>query len=95
MQLKLLWKIIAEPDNIWVRLIHEKYLKHESIMDYKKRGSTSYQWGRLITLREQFTKSLKWVVGDGKTVNFWKDQWLLDKPLWNMATNKDFIDPQS
>ena len=43
MQLKLLWKTIAEPDNIWVRVIREKYLKHETIMSYKKKGSTSYQ----------------------------------------------------
>ena len=27
LQLKLLWKIISEPENIWVKLIKEKYLK--------------------------------------------------------------------
>ncbi len=37
LQLKLLWKIIAEPDNVWVQIIKEKYLKEESLMKYKKR----------------------------------------------------------
>ena len=92
MQQKLLWKIIAEPDNIWVSLIREKYLKQESICEYKKKGSTSYQWGRLMSLREQFVKGLKWVVGDGRSINFWKDNWLLDFPLLNIASNKDLID---
>ena len=70
MQQKLLWKIIAEPENIWVQIIREKYLKEETLFNYKKKGSTSYQWGKLITLREQFVKGLKWVVGDGKAINF-------------------------
>ena len=52
LQMKLLWKIMAEPDNMWVNIIREKYLKQASLWDYKKSGSTSWQWGKLITLRK-------------------------------------------
>ncbi len=94
LQMKLLWKIMAEPDNMWVNIIREKYLKQASLWDYKKSGSTSWQWGKLITLRKQFKQGLKWVVGDGKAIRFWNDSWLTDVPLLNMATNKDNINPE-
>ncbi len=92
LQMKLLWKIIAEPYNIWVRIIHEKYLKNADLKLYEKRGQTSWQWGKLISLRKQFFEGIKWVVGDGKTINFWQDRWLTDIPLIESVADKDSID---
>lgn len=28
-----------------------------------------------------FNRGLAWSIGDGSTVYFWKDKWLIDKPL--------------
>ena len=30
LQLKLLWKLLRMPENLWVRLVTQKYLKRES-----------------------------------------------------------------
>ena len=40
-QLKLLWKIMVESENIWVKFIKEKYLRETMLLDYNKKGSTS------------------------------------------------------
>ena len=78
---------MAEPDNMWVNIIREKYLKHASLWDYKKSGSTSWQWEKLIKLRKQFHEDLKWVVGDGKAIRVWHDLWITDEPLLKIAKN--------
>ena len=59
LQLKLLRKITVEPDNIWVNFIKEKYLKESSLFIYKKKGSTSWQWGKLMDLRPVFFQGLR------------------------------------
>ena len=43
LQMKLLWKIIADPENIWVSIIQQKYLKTRSLFDYQKKGEMSWQ----------------------------------------------------
>ena len=85
---------MAEPNNMWVSIIREKYLKQASLRDYRKSGSTSWQWGKLITLRKQFHEGLKWVVGDGKAIRFWNDLWITDEPLLKVVKNIDSINQE-
>lgn len=37
-------------------------------------------------LRETVIPGLNWVLGDGKTVRFWKDKWLIDRPMEEVIT---------
>ena len=37
LQIKLLWKIITELQNLWVRIITEKYLKRKTLIEYEKK----------------------------------------------------------
>ena len=53
MQMKLLWRIIANPNNIWSKVITEKYLSKESLMERGK-TKTSWQFGRLLNIRDLF-----------------------------------------
>ena len=59
LQLKLLWKILTDPDNIWVRLISEKYLQGSSILTFRKKRVQSWQFSRLLHLRNIFKKGLR------------------------------------
>ena len=34
LQMKLIWKILTEPENIWVNIIKQKYLKHDNLFLY-------------------------------------------------------------
>lgn len=43
MQMKLLWCILKEPDNLWVQLVKKKYLKSASFLDYAPSQSGSWQ----------------------------------------------------
>lgn len=35
LQMKLLWKILSEPENIWVNVIKGKYLKENDLFSYE------------------------------------------------------------
>ena len=47
LQLKLLWKIIVEPNTICVRVIREKYIKDAELMNYKKEGINVMKMGKI------------------------------------------------
>ena len=67
-------------------------MKEASLLDYNKKGSTSWQQGRLISLRHKFIKGLKQGVGDEKSIKFWEDNWVINQPLFSLARNKERID---
>lgn len=79
MHMKYLWKIKTKPDNFWVRLIKAKYLKNINVLDYLKKGICSRQWSHIMELREIFKKGICWQVGNGKSINFWLDNWIYHK----------------
>ena len=59
---------MAEPDNIWVKVIQEKYLRGFNLWSYKMKSNTSWQWKQLMKLRPEFEKGFVWRVGDGQTI---------------------------
>ena len=81
LQMKLLWKIIRMPDNLWVKLVRNKYLKHDSLFSYKVKANVSWQWRKLMNLRIPFKQGLRWSVGDGHSISFWFDSWAYNVPL--------------
>uniref|UniRef100_A0A1J3JW87 Putative ribonuclease H protein n=1 Tax=Noccaea caerulescens TaxID=107243 RepID=A0A1J3JW87_NOCCA len=48
----------------------------------RSKGSWSSTWRSVRTgLREVIFPGISWVIGDGRVIKFWKDKWLIDKPL--------------
>lgn len=43
LHIKLIWKIMTELDNLWVKTVNEKYLKSIHVLKYKKKANTSWQ----------------------------------------------------
>ena len=77
LQMKLIWKIITEPDNIWVNIVKGKYLKHVDLFKYSDtKKSKSWQWSQLIKLIYDFKKGTFWCVGNGLSIYVWKDNWI-------------------
>ncbi|XP_010682145.3 uncharacterized protein LOC104897032 [Beta vulgaris subsp. vulgaris] len=81
LQLKLLWKLIRMPDNLWVKLVTQKYLKRETLFTYQPKTNVSWQWRKLMALRAPFKRGLRWIVGDGKAISFWDDNWVYESPI--------------
>lgn len=54
--LKLLWNLSAKTDNLWVRWIHNYYMKHGELMDVQIKANDSWIMKDILKQRE--------VVGD-------------------------------
>lgn len=89
LQLKLLWRILCDQDNFWVKIITEKYFRSKNLFSYKSKPNQSWQFSRLLKLRNLFTQGIMWELGNGKSINFWTDKWILDidlLPYFNPTT---------
>ncbi|XP_013607689.1 PREDICTED: uncharacterized protein LOC106314355 [Brassica oleracea var. oleracea] len=61
--------------------------KSEGGLGISVKGTWSPTWRSLVLgLREVVVPGLAWVLGDGRRVRFWKDNWLLNEPLSELST---------
>ncbi|EOY24339.1 RNA-directed DNA polymerase (Reverse transcriptase), Polynucleotidyl transferase, Ribonuclease H fold-like protein [Theobroma cacao] len=80
--MKLLWQLVTRPKSLWVSIIRGKYNFN---MDRRSSSiychGASHTWNALSKLWNVFNNNLRWVLGDGLSIRFWKDIWLEDTPL--------------
>lgn len=79
------WRIHSEGGGLWANIFDDKYLKGNSILEYKKGSSLSPFWRGICDGRSLLEKGLLWRVGDGATIRFWLDDWLGVGPLSTYA----------
>ncbi|XP_061367553.1 uncharacterized protein LOC133310607 [Gastrolobium bilobum] len=74
---KKAWKIYTEPDQLWVQVLHAKYKSGNRInsLFVAKKGDSSF-WKNVCRMWHVMEDNLVWEIGNGKEVNFWKDNWL-------------------
>lgn len=81
---KLGWRLLHEKTSLWVQVVSCKY-KVGDLQDVawtKAKSNWSSTWRSMgIGLREVIYKGYGWVIGDGKSVNFLSDRWLLETPI--------------
>ena len=70
LQMKLLWRIIKDDNNLWVRLVRKCYIKNNNIFSIKASKSASWQRRNLLRLLDTFKKGLRWHLGDDKSIKF-------------------------
>ena len=72
---KLGWKILTQPENLWVRTMEAKYLRNSSYFYSKSRPSHYVAWKGILSSRHIILDGLRWIVGDGNSINFWNFNW--------------------
>lgn len=81
----MLWKIDKNQNSKWVDLIKAKYLRGKKIRDYQKGKSFSWQWSKLMDLRDLYYKGIMCLVGKGDKIRFWNDRWVYQDSLTDMV----------
>lgn len=72
--LKLSWDLISSSEQ-WAKFPKARFLKNLQPISYNVKSSI---W---LALRNWYSKvldNISWLIGDGKSVNFWNDRWLTD-----------------
>lgn len=61
---KWAWKIHTDPNNIWVKLVIDKYHKHQNFMSYKVTPYDSLIWKNILKQRDIIRKGNRWKIGN-------------------------------
>jgi hypothetical protein len=61
--------------------VRKKYAKSSPICLIPFRMSDSPLWKDLMKVRYIYLRGMRYIIGNGKSVSFWLDVWLGEKPL--------------
>ncbi|KAF7809654.1 reverse transcriptase [Senna tora] len=78
------WRIISNPNELWVRILKGIYFPKCSFLEAKKGAKASWAWSSLLEGRDLLVKNLTWRVGDGCSIDFWKDPWVPNLPNFRL-----------
>ena len=69
-----LWWQLRTSNFLWASFMRNKYAQKFHITDYKIKVGISGTWCRMLKVKEQTEKYMKWIIGKGET-GFWKERW--------------------
>ena len=73
---KQCWRILCNPDEMWVKVIKGIYFSRCSIMEARKGAKASWAWASILEGRDFFKENMRCQVMNGEEVEFWKDKWI-------------------
>lgn len=79
---KLGWRLIAESDSLWSRVVRDKYCEGRCELDmFKHKPGASSAWGGIVDNVDILRQGVSMVVGNGKRTLFWHHKWADNQPL--------------
>ncbi|MBA0686233.1 hypothetical protein Goari_013845 [Gossypium aridum] len=76
--MKLAYQIVTKPDTLWVRVLRSKYKMLDVCPLLVNRSNCSYVLRSISNVWDQFRKNLYWSLGNGRSVSFIQDVWIVD-----------------
>ena len=67
-------------DSLWYSILKAKYFPQSSPMFASARRGSQF-WKNLVKFRPIFLEHVKFIMGNGRSVRFWRDWWCGDAPL--------------
>ncbi|KAG2303007.1 hypothetical protein Bca52824_031658 [Brassica carinata] len=73
---KQAWRIHSKPNCLFSKLYKARYLKDKQLLEGKTCRRQSYGWASLLAGIEVLKKGCSYIVGNGKDIRVFKDNWL-------------------
>lgn len=73
---KQCWTLLKTPDALVSRLLKARYYPNCSLLQAERKGGASFTWSGIWEAKENMKTGLRWVVGDGWSINIYNDRWL-------------------
>lgn len=77
---KLVESMLHEKDKLWVRVLSDKYLKNESVLNAEHKQGESYVWRGIVRAKTAVANGYGVSLGDGSS-SLWYSDWLGTGPL--------------
>lgn len=78
---RLIWLICSGSDSMWIAWIKAHLLKERSFWAIKSTACCTWNWRKMLKLRTILRPMIKHIVGDGKRIYLWHDNWHPVGPL--------------
>ncbi|XP_026444346.1 uncharacterized protein LOC113344629 [Papaver somniferum] len=75
---KTAWKLIHNPNDMWVVILRCKYFENCHPLHYSKKGDYSWAWRSISRGLDFILKHSIWKVKDGKSICAFRDRWIPD-----------------
>jgi hypothetical protein len=99
------WRIMIDPESLLARVLKAKYFPKCNFLQANKGQKASYSWQSIIKARWILKKGCCWLIGNGKDINIWEDNWLHPQgssatwtpkpPNTNLTKVSDLINPSN
>ena len=66
---------------MWARIMRDNYTVQHDFFTYKSRQEDSNVWKSIMKCKELIRQGMIWIVGDGKMISYWFDNWFENKCL--------------
>ncbi|KAL8111232.1 hypothetical protein AgCh_019083 [Apium graveolens] len=76
---KQCWNLMSKPNALVSRVLKAKYYPDCHLLQARRSGGSSYTWSGIWEAKEELKTGLRWVLGDGQTINVRSDRWLRNK----------------
>lgn len=76
---KQCWSLLHIPNALVSRVLKACYYPNYHLLQAIRTGGASYTWSGIWEVKEEMKRGLRWVLGDGKTINISSDRWLRAK----------------
>ena len=76
---KQCWNLVKNPDTLLARLLKARYFPNCNLLQAERKGGSSYTWSSIWEAKENIKDGLRWVLGDGRSINIQVDRWLRGK----------------
>lgn len=77
---KWIWKL-ENSSGLWQKILRRKYCKGKLLSQISPRQGDSHFWTGILHVRDIFLSFCRRIVGNGKRIRFWEDDWWGGKPF--------------
>lgn len=78
---KLGWAVETNRSSLVCSILRSKYLSHGPLNSVTRTSGASSTWRSILKCRPLISKVRKWLIGNGTSVQLWRDWWVGDGPL--------------
>ncbi|XP_074300279.1 uncharacterized protein LOC141631518 [Silene latifolia] len=76
---KQLWRLYDRPQSLVSRLLAARYYPSGDILQVSIGHHPSFVWRSLMDAFTVFRSGSRWLIGDGRNIRFWHDQWSISE----------------
>lgn len=83
LSLKLIWNLLTNAGSLWAEWTREYRIKGENFWGIDDSKTSSSTWKALLSLRGLASRFFKPILGNGRRISFWFDNWTPLGPLFH------------